>query len=322
MIENDGCQSVTQAAGVKILLETDQELWFDEAGCRIDGRDSFQGAAVEYRKSCTRKRFEVCHEAVEDNLTALKWHKNANLPGFPLSWKEAYDFIKNMSISGLSGITSWRLPTRRELFSLVSHRQINPALPEGHPFEDVFNGYYWTQTECARLPEQAWYIHLGGARVYRGAKQGSCMVWPVAAPQPDDRQMPNRFVIKNHTAWDGLTKRVWLRSSGAGGRPVKWEKALETIDVLNAQNAGGFADWRLPNIRELESLVDLNRHSPALAPEHPFKHVADGYWSSTTSIYEKRYAWVLYPRDGAVGVGYKPLPEFWVWAVRCDNHLI
>lgn len=87
---------------------------------------------------------------------------------------------------------------------------------------------------------------------------------------------------------------------------------------FNRERHHGIKNWRLPNIRELESLVDLDRHSPALAADHLFKHIADGYWSATTSVYEKRYAWVLYPRDGAVGVGYKPLHEFCASAVR--NH--
>ena len=128
-------------------------------------------------------------------------------------------------------------------------------------------------------------------------------------------------MVESVTAWDRLTGRVWLRSFDEMDRPLIWEKALAAIDALNAQEAGGYADWRLPNIRELESLVDLNRHSPALPTDHPFEQVAEGYWSSNTSIYEKRYAWVLYPRDGAVGVGYKPLADFCVWAVRCDRSL-
>jgi hypothetical protein len=144
------------------------------------------------------------------------------------------------------------------------------------------------------------------------------MAWPVSSPQPDDGQMSRRFVIKNSIAQDRLTKRMWLRTFESMERPVSWEKALESIAMLNSKTSGGHADWRLPNIRELESLVDLKRHSPALAANHPFEHIAEGYWSATTSVYEKRYAWVLYPRDGAVGVGYKPLPEFWVWAIRCD----
>ena len=235
-----------------------------------------------------------------------------------MSWIEAFEYVAQLNLSGHHGINDWRLPCRRELFSLISHQHVNPALPGGHPFTGVFPGYYWTASECRRLPDQAWYVHLGGGRIYRGMKYGSYMVWPVSGRRPADKQMSDRFVIKDSTALDRLTKRLWLRTFDAMKRPIKWEKALEKIDALNAQHAAGHADWRLPNIRELESLVDLNRHSPALAAGHPFEHVADGLWSSTTSVYEKRYAWVLYPRDGAVGVGYKPLPAFCTWAVRCE----
>ena len=56
---------------------------------------------------------------------------------------------------------------------------INPSLPTGAPFENVFAGYYWTATTCSRFKNQAWYIHLGGGRIYRGMKYGSYMVWPV-----------------------------------------------------------------------------------------------------------------------------------------------
>jgi len=124
-------------------------------------------------------------------------------------------------------------------------------------------------------------------------------------------------VNADRTARDRLTKRVWLKPPVTMLQPVKWEKALEAIATLNAQNVCGRADWRLPNIRELESLVDINRHTPALPEGYPFEDIAEGYWSATTSVYEKKYAWVLYPRDGAVGVGYKRLPGFCFWAVRC-----
>ena len=150
-------------------------------------------------------------------------------------------------------------------------------------------------------------------------KANSYMVWPVAGLQPDDQHLRNRFVINDdRTARDRLTKREWLEPPGTMQQTVTWEKALGAIATLNAKNARGHTDWRLPNIRELESLVDLNRHSPALPADHPFEDIAEGYWSATTSVYEKQYAWVLYPRDGAVGVGYKRLPDFCLWAVRCD----
>ena len=77
-----------------------------------------------------------------------------------------------------------------------------------------------------------------------------------------------------------------------------------------------YTDWRLPNIRELESLIDTGKHSPAVAYGDSVTTVQDGYWSATSSVYEPRYAWVLYTGDGAVGVGYKPEAEFFTIAVR------
>jgi hypothetical protein len=82
--------------------------------------------------------------------------------------------------------------------SLISHQYVNPALPDGHPFTDVFSGYYWTASACRRLTDQAWCIHMGGC-IYRGMKYSSYMVWPVAAPNRNDRQISNRFLIKNRT---------------------------------------------------------------------------------------------------------------------------
>jgi hypothetical protein len=303
-----------------MLLKTDQTKCYNESGQDVPCAGSGQDGETNRVQSNPETRFEVRGGVVADRATGLCWSQNASPATWPMSWAEAFEYVAQLNQSGHLKIDDWRLPSRRELFSLISHQHINQALPSGHPFTNVFPGYYWTASECRRLADQAWYIHLGGGRIYRGMKKNFYMVWPVSGPQADDEKMSDRFVIQNSTACDRLTKLVWLRTSGEMQRPVKWEKALEAIVALNEKNAGGYADWRLPNIRELESLVDLNRHSPALAPDHPFEHIAEGYWSATTSVYEKRYAWVFYPRDGAIGVGYKPLPEFYAWVVRCDAH--
>jgi len=47
------------------------------------------------------------------------------------------------------GGRDWRLPNRREMRSLRSLPNKLPALPERHPFIDVFNGWYWTATTAA-----------------------------------------------------------------------------------------------------------------------------------------------------------------------------
>lgn len=69
---------------------------------------------------------------------------------------------------------------------------------------------------------------------------------------------------------------------------------------------------RLPKIVELESLTDMSQHSPALPVDHLFVNVQEFYWFSTTSKHDINYAWVLNMKDGAAGLRYKPLSEFYL----------
>lgn len=303
----------------KFILETDQEDCFNESGYKIPCAGTGQDAEHKQNGLGFKHRFKVRNDVVEDNLTGLHWCKNASLSDFPLTWQEALDYLEEMNSSKIFGHNNWRLPSRRELFSLISHQYINPSLPKGHPFIGVFSGYYWTKSTCNRLPDQAWYIHLGGGRVYRGMKYGSYMVWPVSGPYGYNYVERQRFITEEFFVRDRLTGLIWLKYADLTGQPVSWNEAFSAVKKLNIKRVGGYSDWRLPNIRELESVTDMDSHSPALQPKHPFSKVQEGYWSSTTSVYEPSYAWVLYTRDGAVGVGYKSLSEFYVWAIRSGS---
>jgi hypothetical protein len=294
-------------------LATDQEHCYDAEGIPVSCEASGQDAEGKSNGTHDDQRYRLDGDRVFDTVTGLHWCRNANRFDFPFTWPEALDLAAEMNRSETYGRRDWRLPSRRELFSLVSHQHINPALPRPHPFRSVFSGYYWTATTCARLPGQAWYVHLGGARVYRGMKHGAYLVWPVAGPRHDPPGTKNRFRTNERTVKDLWTGLYWAETKSA--TPCDWQAALRRIEALNEHQHQGISHWRLPNIRELESLVDPSRHSPALADGHPFKDIQPGYWSSTTSVYEPRYAWVLYPQDGAVGVGFKPEPTFSTWAV-------
>jgi hypothetical protein len=293
------------------------------------------------------------NQTVLDTQTGLMWTQQASLFEFPMCWEEALDAVRELNHSGFRGCRDWKLPNRRELFSLVSQTTINPSLPAGHPFIDVFSGYYWTSTSCARLPNQAWYIHLGGARVFKGMKHGSYMVWPVRTVEASrdgmvfptgqracydeggaiidcngtgqdgeyqaGRPYPqNRFTENDQLVHDEATALTWLKHANACRHPVDWQTALDLVAAMNRRGEYGCRGWRLPNVRELESLTDMGRHSPALPAGHPFHDVQDFYWTATTSMYAQDYAWVVYLIDGIVGVGHKPLPEFYLWPVRGD----
>lgn len=301
------------------LLETDQTRCYDSAGIRIECRGTDQDAALPKRLTHGASRFQARGGCVLDTFTNALWCQNANPAEFPLTWEEARAIAADMAARKAFGQENWQLPSRRLLFSLISHQHVNPALPEGHPFENVFSGNCWTADTCSRLPDQAWHIHLGGGRIPHANKQDSCLLWPVCPPRAESgaiQAASARFVIENRAVRDRLTGLLWLRDADPFNRPLSWQEALTAAKRFNETAVCGHLDWRMPNIRELESLVDLCADSPALAPDHPFGNVREVYWSSTTSVYEPRYAWALYTRDGMVGVGFKPDAVFHLWPVR------
>jgi hypothetical protein len=98
-----------------------------------------------------------------------------------------------------------------------------------------------------------------------------------------------RFVDNlNGTVTDHLTGLVWLKNAGCF-TPGDWSSALTAANQLAAGQCG-LSDgstpgqWRMPNINELESLVDSSQSNPALPAGAPFTAInqVNAYWSSTT----------------------------------------
>ena len=301
-----------------MILTTGQKECYGEAGEKIPCEGSGQDGERHGGHASSARRFEATGNTVIDHWTGLEWVRDAATEQFPLSWDEAFEAVVRLNADGAFGRRDWRLPTRRDLFGLVSHTETDPALDAGHPFENVFSGYYWTLDTCARSKDQAWYVHLGGARVYCGMKHGSYLVWPVrdASRSKAPEKIEPRFVQKSDGILDRATNLVWSRKADLDGGKTSWIEALRSVARIEGENGETRSPWRLPNVRELESLVSLESHSPAFSPNHMFENVRSFYWTSTTSVYEPSYAWAVYMRDGAVGVGYKAGREFYVWAVR------
>ena len=72
------------------------------------------------------------------------------------------------------------------------------------------------------------------------------------------------------TIADNVTSLTWQQSADTGGDgdidsddKLTWSKAQSYADTLNAQNYGGYRDWRLPNIKELYSLIDFSGIDPS-----------------------------------------------------------
>jgi hypothetical protein len=283
-------------------------------------------------------------DLVEDRSTGLVWTRDAGILEFPLSWSEGLAAIADMNSAARFGRTDWRMPNRVELRSLVDHGEKRPALPADHPFRQVFSGWHWTSTTAAIAPAYAWYVHLEGARMFYGNKRDFYWCWPVcggSAVLPHTGQLacyddqgriidcrdtgqdgevraghpwPHpRFSIIDDGVLDRLTGLIW-HGRGHLGEPVAdWSEALVAVDDYAARSGH---HWRLPTIRELESLVDAAHHSPALPAGHPFPEPVDTYWSATTSGFDPDWAFALYLNKGAVGVGHKKSSGFSIWPVR------
>ena len=83
--------------------------------------------------------------------------------------------------------------------------------------------------------------------------------------------------------------------------------------LTDGSNAG---DWRLPNYKELFSLVDAQNYSPALPSGHPFSNVQHyNYWSSTAYAFSTDVAWGVDMYDGDVDYDGKDSYGY-VWPVR------
>lgn len=328
-------------------LWTGQVTCHDTLGREVPCAGSGQDAEFKRGIEWPVLRFGQHEEVVLDRLTGLAWTRSANIAGFPLRWQEALDYVADMNRRSAFGYSDWRLPNRRELRSLLSYQTRKPALPEGHPFVDLFLGWYWTSTTAAINPSYAWYVHMEGARMFYGNKEQFALFWPVrdegigmlaatgqtrcydakgvqipcgGTGQDGEFQLGRpwpepRFDIRGKSVVDRLTALSWLKNADLTGGAVTWQGALEAVERLN-QDTGGRGEWRLPNINELESLVDCSMHSPALPPAHPFEDIRETYWSSTTSMFEPDWAWALYLIKGAAGVGQKKGPHFFVWAVN------
>ena len=164
---------------IQHFLQSGQRTCHDEAGFEVPCAGTGQDAAVGCGVPWPEPRFEIQDNEVTDLLSGLTWSRDANLAEFPLTWQEALAFVAGMNRDQCFGRSDWRMPNRRELRSLLSLQTKKPALPERHPFTNMFHGWYWTSTTAAISPTHAWYVALDGARMFYGGKDQSFMLWPV-----------------------------------------------------------------------------------------------------------------------------------------------
>jgi hypothetical protein len=135
----------------------------------------------------------------------------------------------------------------------------------------------------------------------------------------------NALIWSNNLA-SGVCGLIWLKNANCFGEQM-WETAITSANTL-ASGACGLTDgstvgkWRLPNRKELMSLVDRSKSIPALPSGHPFTSVqSSNYWSSssfTSDFYYNSEAWVVDMYSGGM-INFTMAELFYVWPVRAGQ---
>jgi len=108
---------------------------------------------------------------------------------------------------------------------------------------------------------------------------------------------------------DNLTGLVWARNANICGAGMTWTAAITACEDLIY---GGQTDWRLPNAKELASLVDFGHSNPALPSGHPFfgSQLVSSFWTSTT-----------YSPNTGMALGVNLNGGTYTWAGKYDTPL-
>ena len=114
---------------------------------------------------------------------------------------------------------------------------------------------------------------------------------------------------------DNITKLQWQDNSDASSITKTWADANTYCENLSL---GGFTDWKLPSISELQTIVDDGKYYPSV--NSIFKNISSGYyWSSTANAYYSDYAWVVYFHNGGYTSYYYKYYSGYVRCVRAGQ---
>ena len=215
---------------------------------------------------------------VSDNVTGLMWTQD---PGEKMTFNDA---IENASKCNAGGYSDWRLPTIKELYSLI---QLNGTDPDPmstdtsnlKPFIDanVFTFTYGKQEDGDRIIDSQFatstkYVSttMKGAETLFGVNFADGRIKGYGLQDPHGRGEKTFYVLYvrgektygvndfkdngDGTITDEATGLTWMKADS--GKGMDWPTALAYAE--NMEHAG-HSDWRLPNAKELQSIIDYTR---------------------------------------------------------------
>ena len=241
--------------------------------------------------------------AVIDNVTGLMWQKEND--HIYLNWDDAVSYCNNLA---LTGYTDWRLPSKKEFISIVNYGTSTPAIDTTY-FPSIWPSPFWSSTTLASDSSYAWSVDLPfyGSVSSTGNKSNSNYLMCVRG---QELSFGNFTDNANGTITDNKTVLMWQQDETGS---MDWEGALTYCENLSL---AGYSDWRLPNIKELESISDDSTHNPAIDTNFFPDANASYYWSSTTSANNSSRAWRVGFGSFGVDDGDSKYGSYYVRCVR------
>jgi pimeloyl-ACP methyl ester carboxylesterase len=338
--------------GLRQCYGNDQEITCPTPSTPFFGQDAqYVGTGRSYTKLDSAGQ-ELPDSAddyamVRDNVTGLIWEIKRNLDysanftdphdaDNTYSWcdqnsstnggavgtcgaSDTQDFISQMNQINFGGHNDWRLPSIKELATLIDRGRVFP------PIDPIIKNvvpsdYYWTSTTHINNVSNAWTIYLGEGSIY---EQGKTNAKHVIAVRGGKMPSSIRYVDNGDgTIIDNDTCLQWERATldkDADGEAdqMTWEEALVAAESLGL---AGKTDWRLPNVNELISIVDYSMPGYQALDgyfDRPVYPSPLSYWSSTSSAYSVYYdhAFIVEYGRGSSGLDIKSSSKY-VRAVR------
>ena len=285
--------TVSTNLGVYAIVDTAQTSCYNtnsviaapSAGQPYDGQDAqIYGNQPGYTRSGDSR-------TVHDNNTGLTWMRGPNLTLTPPLRSEkktlgdAQAWVATVNATNYGGFSDWRLPSIKELYSLFDCRGTDPSSYMGTdlsvltPFIDtnyflfaygqtnlgerVIDSQYASSTTFILNPSENGYQKDFGVNFADGRIKGYDLGMPGGSEKTFFVQLvrgPAGYgfnILTNNgdgTVTDLGTGLMWTRADN--GAAVLWSNALAWVQARNAANHLGHSDWRLPNIKELQSLIN------------------------------------------------------------------
>ena len=306
-------ETVLQTGGI---ADTGQDNCYDNNGqvaCPTSGAP-FDGQDAQY-DSQQPAYVDNGDGTITDLNTGMMWQQ---AHGEKVTWDGAMAAADGLAFAGYD---DWRVPTIKELYSLIDFNGvIGNSAATSIPFIDTdyfaFNYLdsgsdstgerymdvqYWTDTEyvSTTMGDSATVF---GVNFADGRIKGYPKVWPngsgdhemyVIYVRGDSSYGINEFVDNgNGTVTDNSSGLMWQQADDGNGR--LWEESLAYCEALTL---GGDDDWRLPNAKELQAIVDYGRspdttNSAAIDPIFATTSIIDPdgnvnypyYWTNTSHL--------------------------------------